>query len=239
MSALQGRVALVTGASGGIGRAVAAALSAEGAAVCLTGRDTARLSQAAFSCSGADVTVRAADLTVPEAAGDLLNHVTERFGRLDVLVHCAAVLAFGRTEDVPVADLDAQLAANVSAPYALTRKLLPALIESQGDIVFLNSSITRFPRAGTGQYAITKFALLGFADSLRQEVNEQGVRVLSVFPGRTATSRQKEIFESEGRTYDPARLLQPEDVAATIVHAVTLPRTAEITELHIRPMLKS
>jgi len=235
---LKGRVALVTGASSGIGRAVAAALSRCDASVCLTGRNEDRLRQAASSCQGPDITIRPADLADFSAAAGLSNFIAERYGHLDILVHCAGLIMLGETRNAALDDLGAQFAANVTGPYALTQALLPGHIERRGDIVFLNSSITRFPRAGAGQYAMTKFALTGFADSLRGEVNGLGVRVLSVYPGRTATPVQEGIYRSEGRDYDPALLLQPADVASTIVHALTLPRTAEITDIHIRPMIK-
>ena len=89
-----------------------------------------------------------------------------------------------------------------------------------------------------GQYAATQHALRAIADSLRAEVNPQGVRVLSVFPGRTATPMQARLCELEGKAYSPERLIQPEDIASTVIHALTLPRTAEITEISIRPFVK-
>ena len=88
------------------------------------------------------------------------------------------------------------------------------------------------------QYAATKAALKAMADSLREEVNPDGVRVLSIFVGRTATPMQAALHEAEGKEYRPERLLQPEDIASTIVHALCMPRTAEITEVDIRPMQK-
>jgi NADP-dependent 3-hydroxy acid dehydrogenase YdfG len=89
------------------------------------------------------------------------------------------------------------------------------------------------------QYAATKHALKAVADSLRAEVNSQGIRVLSVYPGRTATPTQESLHALEGKPYRPTRLLQPEDVAAVVMNALCLPRTAEVTDIHIRPMMKS
>jgi NADP-dependent 3-hydroxy acid dehydrogenase YdfG len=122
--------------------------------------------------------------------------------------------------------------------YRLTQALLPALKASQGQIVFINSTVGLAARANVAQYAATKHALKALADALREEVNPAGVRVLSVYPGRTATDQQASIYELEGRAYAPETLLQPEDVAATVVGALTLPRTAELTDLRVRPMRK-
>jgi NADP-dependent 3-hydroxy acid dehydrogenase YdfG len=91
--------------------------------------------------------------------------------------------------------------------------------------------------ASNGQYASTKHGLKALADSLREEVNSRGVRILSIFPGRTATPTQEKVHAGEGRPYRPERLLQPEDVAAVVINALCLPRTAEVTEIKIRPML--
>ena len=89
-----------------------------------------------------------------------------------------------------------------------------------------------------GQFSATQHALKAIADSLRQEVNADGIRVLSVFPGRTATPRQASLHEIEGKRYQPELLMQPEDVATVVVNALGLPRTAEVTDVSIRPMIK-
>jgi NADP-dependent 3-hydroxy acid dehydrogenase YdfG len=101
----------------------------------------------------------------------------------------------------------------------------------------MNSSVGSAPEVGF--YSASKHALKAFADTLRAEANPAGVRVLSVYPGRTATPMQESIFAAEGRSYDPSRLLQPEDVAEMVLAALCLPRTAEVTDLHIRPLQKS
>jgi NADP-dependent 3-hydroxy acid dehydrogenase YdfG len=103
----------------------------------------------------------------------------------------------------------------------------------------MNSSVGVQARRGVGQYAATKHALRAVADSLREEINDRGVRVLSVFLGRTASRMQEAIHQKEGRPYRPETLLQPSDVASMVIAALTLPRTAEVTDIHIRPMSKS
>lgn len=233
MSGLAGRGAVVTGASSGLGRAIAVALAARGAAVALVGRDRRRLESVAEE-TGSGV-VCALDLRRQEDVAALARRATEELPGVDLLVHAAAIIAIDPLETAALDDLDAQYKTNVRAPYELTQALIPALRERQGDVVFLNSTAGRRAAAGSGQYAATKHALAAVADSLREEVNADGVRVLSVFLGRTATPMQAELSAQEGREYRPDRMLQPEDVASAVVSAVTLPRTAEMTEVTIRP----
>jgi NADP-dependent 3-hydroxy acid dehydrogenase YdfG len=183
------------------------------------------------------VAVASLDLTDDEALQRMAAAATSE-GGLDVLVHSAGVISLGPMESSPVADFDAQWQANVRAAYGLTQALLPALREAGGHVVFVNSSAALNARAGNGQFAATEAAVKAVADSLREEVNADGVRVLSVFPGRTATPRQERIHAGEGRHYVPERLMQPEDVAAVVMAALELPRTAEVTDISLRPFLK-
>jgi NAD(P)-dependent dehydrogenase (short-subunit alcohol dehydrogenase family) len=233
---LQGKVAVVTGASGGIGGALADALAEAGADLFLGGRDRERLDAVAERAGrhGRRALVHAADLADEAAVDEMAERLTAELGGADVLVHAAGVFHLGTVDETPVAELDRQLAVNLRAPYLLTRALLPGLRRRRGEIVFVNSSVSG--RAGVSAYAASKQALKTFADSLRDEVNRDGVRVLSVFPGRTASAMQEEIHRLEEKPYRPERLLQPEDVAAAVVQALGLPRTAEITDLHVRPM---
>jgi NADP-dependent 3-hydroxy acid dehydrogenase YdfG len=127
----------------------------------------------------------------------------------------------------------------VRGPYLLTQALLPLLRACHGQIVFVNSTVGLEARAGVGQYASTQHALRAIADALRAEVNPDGVRVLSVYLGRTATARQARIFRLEGRPYAPELLIQPEDVAEMVLATLRLPRTAEVTEIRMRPLVKS
>jgi len=236
---LQGKIALVTGASGGIGAAIAEALGREGASLLLAGRNVERLEEVASRTRehAPRIEIVPGDLERDEAIITLAVKLEMLFGGLDVLVHSAGLFHGGPVETTSVSDLDRQYRVNVRVPYMLTQGLLPRLLERQGEIVFVNSSAGYHPgRPGFGAYAASKHALRALADSLRAEVNPKGVRVLTVFPGRTATAMQEEVHRFEGKDYDPARFLRPEDVAATIVHALTLSRSAELTDLHVRPM---
>jgi NADP-dependent 3-hydroxy acid dehydrogenase YdfG len=239
MDKLSGAVALVTGAGGGIGRAITRALVDAGATTWLVGRTAERLEKTARACGGKHVRVRPADLTKDAETEALSRELEREHGRLDVLVHCAGALVHGTIEETGADSLGLQFEVNVRSFYVLVQKLLPLLRAGPGQIVVVNSSIVSAARAGTGQYAATKHALLALTDTLRHEVNADGIRVLSVFPGRTATPLQERVFAQEGRSYEADLLLQPEDLATMVVTALQLPRTAEVTEIHIRPMLKT
>ena len=135
-------------------------------------------------------------------------------------------------------ELDMQYRTNVRAPYLLTQALLPLLRRRQGQVVFINSSVGLAARAQVGPYAATKHALKALADSFREEVNTSGLRVLSVYLGRTASPMQAMIHAMEGKPYYPEYLIQASDVAAVVLNALCLPRTAEVTDISIRPMHK-
>jgi len=234
---LDGRVAIVSGASRGIGRAIALDLAGRGARVHALGRDRAALDGVAGEADG--IVVQVIDLLDEAALESLLERVRGESPRVDTIVHCAGALTHSTTRDASMQDLDEMLALNLRAAYRLTQGLLPDLIESAGDVVFVNSSAVQFPRAHSGQYAATQHALLGFANSLREELNPQGVRVLSVFPGKTATALQERLHREAGEDYRPEFMLQPEDVAEVVVGALALPRRAEVTEIRIRPARKA
>jgi NADP-dependent 3-hydroxy acid dehydrogenase YdfG len=239
MTVFKEQVAVVTGASSGIGKAIALQLAAQKAKLCLLGRKLDTLLAIAKSVeTSPQVVSYEVDLTLDEDIEKLKSNLVEDFGQVDLLIHSAGIISLGEMKTAPVEDLDLQYRTNVRAPYALTQALLPMLIPRQGQIVFINSSAGLTAKAGAGQYAATKFALKAIADSLRAEVNALGLRVLSVYPGRTASPMQAAIYKMEGKAYNPERLLQPEDVAACVISALSLPRTAEVTDIQVRPLVK-
>ena len=238
---LANQIAAVTGAGSGIGRAMAQALAAGGARVCLVGRTREKLEATAASINAGMPRphVFPIDLTVDAQIETLKLDLERAFGQVDVLVHSAGVISKGRLEDHAVEGLDLQYRANVRAPYLLTQSLLPLLRVRPGQIVVVNSSVALRAPAGVSQFSASQHSLKAIADSLRDEVNPYGVRVLNVFPGRTATPRQAALYKLEGKEYQPHQLLQPEDIASMAMTALSLPRTAEVTEIHIRPLIKS
>ena len=235
MTALAGRTALVTGASAGIGRAMALGLASEGVSVHLLARRRDPLEGVA-----AEIAARGGTATV--LPGDMGDEASLRAaaallaaGPLDILIHAAAVIAIGPVAEAAVAEFDRQWRINVRGPWLLTQLLLPALRARRGQVVFVNSSAGLAAAPGVSQYAATKHALRAIADSLRAEVNADGIRVLSVYPGRTATPMQEALHGLEGKPYRPAALLQPEQVAELTLSALRQPAGAEVTDLRVRP----
>lgn len=236
------QIAVITGASSGIGKAIACSVAKLGATVGLVGRNLQALQAVAESDPAIACRARCyvADLTQDQDLLVLRECLHRDFGSVDLLVHSAGAISLGRLEAAPVEDFDWQYRVNVRAPYALTQALLPMLRLRQGQIVFINSSVSlRSAEANTGQYTATKYALRAISDSLRSEVNADGLRVLSIYPGRTASQMQEAVHHLEGKEYHPQRLMQPEDVAASVITALSLPRSVEVTEISLRPFVKS
>jgi NADP-dependent 3-hydroxy acid dehydrogenase YdfG len=238
---LENKVSLVTGASSGIGRAIALAMAKEAAGVALAGRDVERLAKVSDEAGrgGAQIKSYRGDLASDEQVLGIANEIRRDFGSLDILIHSAGLFRMGTVSEAPLSDFDLLYQTNVRGPYLLTRAFLDMLVARQGQIVFINSSVGLAARAGVGAYAASKHALKAIADSLRAEVNPMGVRVISIYPGRTATPQQEKIYEMEGRQYEGDRLLQPQDVARAVLDALSMPRSAEVTDVSIRPMQKS
>lgn len=241
MKKFAGSAAVVTGASSGIGRAIAISLADRGASLYLIGRNEDRLEAAAAEVRkrSAAVQVVPMDLTDDGAILGFASALRHDELAVHVLVHSSGLYRGGRIESASVDELDLQYRVNVRAPYVLTQALLPLLKASKGQIVFINSTQGLDAGEAAGGFAVTQHALKALADSLRKEINDDGVRVISIFPGRTATPRIEKLFASEGRSFHPELLLQPEDVAEMVSNTLLTPRTAEVTEISIRPMLKT
>jgi NADP-dependent 3-hydroxy acid dehydrogenase YdfG len=241
MSVLGDQVAVVTGASSGIGKAIALALANQGAYLFLLGRNLETLQSVADAAKGKAPQSRCyqTDLAVESEVQEVILNIKRDTKSVDILVHSAGVIWLDALENAHADRLDSHYKTNVRAPYVLTQGLLPALKSQHGQILFVNSSSALTARANVGQYAASKHALKAVADSLREEVNPAGVRVLSLFLGRTAGRMQAAVHATEHRLYHPELLMQPEDVASMAIQALTLPRTVEVTEIHMRPLLKS
>jgi len=241
MSVFANQIAVVTGASSGVGQAIARQLATHGATLCLIGRNRENLEKFATEVRSlsAQAFTYVVDLTQAESIGDFVSQLRQDVRGVDVLVHSAGVISQGRVETTPVEDFDWHYYTNVRAAYLLTQQVLPLLKVRHGQLVFINSSAALHAKAEVSQYAATKHALKALADSLREELNADGIRVLSVFLGRTATPMQAALYDMEKKPYYPDLLLQPEDVAAVVSNALSLPRTAEVTDISIRPLRKS
>jgi short-subunit dehydrogenase len=237
---LSGKVAVVTGASSGVGKSIALALAEQGANVALLGRRIGLLRSVAKKCveAGSKVAVHKIDLLCEQEFKELKKSLIKTFGGVDTLVHSAGVIARSNVTEASAKEFDWQYRSNVRAPFALTQTLLSTLIERKGDIVFINSTVGLVGAKSVSQYAATKHALKGFADSLREEVGPKGVRVLNIFLGRTATPMQAKVHRWEKKSYAPERLIQPQQVASVVIGALTLGPEAEITDIRMRPAIK-
>ena len=231
------RLAIVTGATAGIGAAVAQALAAGGMSVLLVGRSPRRLAAALRRMPAPRrAATLMADLASPEDIGRLLGEIAQRCRRVDLLVHCAGEYEWSTPGGLEYGDFDRLFAVNVRAPYLLTRGLTPLLARARGQVVVINSSITRGTGAGVAVYKATQHAVQGLTDSLRVDLNRRGVRVTSLFPGRTATPRMRRIYAREGKPYKPALLLRATDVAQLVLALSRLPPRLEVTDLHLRSL---
>ena len=241
MSSLTGRIAIVTGAGSGIGKAVAFKLAKDGAVVGVVDKDLPSLEAVSKKAGGRGEMLLPfnVDLGNDPDVRRLVIELNQRFDGLDVLVHSAGVISLGDISTASIDEFDLQYRVNVRAAYLLTQALLPLIRTRRGQVVFINSSSGIRANAGTAGYSASKHALKAVADALRDEVNHEGIRVTCVYPGRTATPMQSEIFKNAGVPYVPEVLLQPEDVAEVVLDVLRLSRTAEVTDIHVRPAIKS
>ena len=219
---------LVTGAGSGIGSVLARRLHERGDDLLLLARSDERATELRSAYAGATVLV--ADLAWPESVESLA--LPER---LDSVVHAAGIVELGTVAELSIADWVDQLRVNLVAPAALTRVALPALRAASGTVVFVNSGAGLHAHAAWSAYAASKHGLRALADSLRAEEAGHGVRVSTVFPGRTATPMQEKVHRQEGKEYDAGQWIRPETVADMILHLLDLPRDATIPEVVVRP----
>jgi NADP-dependent 3-hydroxy acid dehydrogenase YdfG len=217
--------AMITGAAGGLGSALATAL-APTHTLFLAGRPSERLDSVA---EGFGATTWPIDLEDVDAIPAVVEPIVE----LDVLIHNAGVAYPGRVAESTVEEWQTTMQVNVIGAVALTLALLPALRSVGGHVVFINSGSGINASPGLASYSASKFALRGFADSLRND--EPGLRVTSIHPGRIATVMQVGLIAYEGGEYDPSRFLSPETVAQVTADAINAPRDAHIHEVIVRP----
>ena len=223
---------VLTGAGSGIGLALAHRLAGRGDDLVLVARSRARADELGRTFPGAQLLL--ADLADPGTLNGLGRQVD---GEVDTVLHVAGVVDLGRVDRLRLAEWEEQVTVNLTAPAVLTRELLPHVRASHGTIVFVNSSAGLTASAGWSAYAASKFGLRAFADALRAEEVEHGVRVSTVYPSRTATPMQEKVHEQEGRTYDASRWISVDTVVDTIVHVIDLPADATIPDVTVRPVV--
>ncbi|WP_225848947.1 SDR family NAD(P)-dependent oxidoreductase [Streptomyces sp. HPF1205] len=239
-STLEGKAVLVTGASSGIGRATALALARAGASVAAGARRTDRLRSLADEAPGGDVLALELNVADPQSVRDAVAATVTRFGRLDVLVNNAGVMLNGAILTADISDWTHMVAINLLGSMYAVHAALPHLLDTKGAVVQVSSTSGRSASAGAGVYAATKFGVTAFSEALRQEVTEHGVRVVVIEPGFVSTELTTHstdpAMRAKAREMAAAmRTLQPEDVAAAVVYAVTQPAHVAVNEILIRP----
>ncbi len=245
---LDGTVALVTGASSGIGAATARTLAAEGAAVALAARRKDRLEELAAEIgdSGGRALVLETDVTDQQQAIDAVDRTVAELGRLDTVVNNAGVMLLGPIVDAPVEEWDRMVALNVQGLLYVAHAAVPHLLAAAddgprrvSDLVNISSVAGRVARMGSGVYNLTKHGVGAFSESLRQEVTGRHVRVSLVEPGAVstelATHLRPEIREQSLKRFAGIERLEADDIADAIAYIVTRPRHVAINELLVRP----
>ncbi|MFD7967257.1 SDR family NAD(P)-dependent oxidoreductase [Streptomyces clavifer] len=241
-SSLQGKVALVTGASSGIGEATARALAGAGAAVALAARRTERLHalRDELEAAGARVHVLPLDVTDEQAVAEAVRSTVDALGGIDILVNNAGLMLLGPVEGADTTDWTRMMDTNVMGLMYMTHAALPHLLENAGTVVQISSIAARVVGRGSAVYNASKFAVNGFSEGLRQEVTERGVRVVVIEPGTVETELRDHITHAPSKAAITERVakirqLQGEDIAAAVLYAVTAPAHATVNEIFIRP----
>ncbi len=229
------RTALVTGATEGIGRATAFALGRAGWQVGVCARTVARLDGllAELGAAGIRAAGRAGDVGDERDAPAIVRHVADALGPVDALVNNAGVLIAKPFEELTPADWDRTMATNLRSLFLMTREVLPEMRRRRrGAVVNVASLAGRNGFVGGTAYVASKHAVLGFSKSLMLEVRRDNIRVVAICPGSVGTAmlRDQPLLKA-----DPDKILRPEDVASTILHALELPERALVCELDIRP----
>jgi NAD(P)-dependent dehydrogenase (short-subunit alcohol dehydrogenase family) len=229
------RTAVITGATSGIGAAVTRTLALSGTRVFLVGRDARKLAAAGRAIGPRRLAgLIRGDLASLADLRRLLKEIMSQANRLDTLVHCAGAYEWTETGQSDPESFERLFNVNVRAPYLLTQGLLAPLARARGQVIFFNSSVVKHPGQGLALYKATQHALQGLGDSLRQDFNRHGVRVTSLYPGRTATARMRRIYAREGKRYRPQLLLSTTAVAKLVLQLTQLPQQLEVTDVHLR-----
>lgn len=244
---LAGKVALVTGASSGIGAATALALAGEGAKVAVAARRRDRLQDLAarIKAGGGEALVLEVDVTDEAAVRRMVSDTRQQLGRLDVLVNNAGVMLLGAVVGADTTEWRRMVELNVMALLNATHAALPVMLEQATpddvcDIVNVSSVAGRVARAGSGVYNATKWAVNAFSEALRQEVTERGIRVTLVEPGAVATELASHVTDEQAKAamakrFGQIRMLDADDIARAIVYVVTQPAHVAVNEVLVRP----
>lgn len=232
---LEGRVALVTGGSRGIGRAIAIRLAALGASVAICGRDRTALAETLrhLEKSGTQMFCQVTDLTSSSQIAELASATEATLGLISILVNNAGVGLFGPAHEKTEADWDQVLDTNLKSVFLLSRAVAPSMIRrGRGDIINIGSLAGKSTFADGGIYCASKWGLLGLSGCMAEDLREHGIRVSVICPGGVATE-----FSGRGAK-DPSRALRPDDIAHAVEAIVTQGPGSFLSEIEVRPLRK-
>ncbi|WP_026462524.1 3-ketoacyl-ACP reductase [Adhaeribacter aquaticus] len=230
MESIKGKIALVTGAGKGIGKAVAIALAKEGVQVALLARTESQLQEVATQVEalGVKALVITADITDINSVNAAVEKATQELGAIDILINNAGTAAFGKFLDLEPSAWENIIKVNLLGVYYTTRAVLPAMIERKtGDIINISSTAGQRGAAATSAYSASKFAVLGLTESLMQEVRKHNIRVSALTPSTIATELAVDLKLTDG---NPDKVAQPEDLAELIIAQLKLNRRVFIKE---------
>jgi 3-oxoacyl-[acyl-carrier protein] reductase len=232
---LTGSVALVTGGSRGIGRAIAHRLAVLGASVAICGRDRGALEESAraIAITGARVHLEIADVTKSSEVTDLVAKTEAALGPITILVNNAGIGLFGSAHEKTEADWDLVLDTNLKSVFLVSRAVVPSMIRrGSGDIINISSLAGKSTFAGGGIYCASKWGVMGLSGCMSEDLREYGIRLSVICPGSVATG-----FSGRGAK-DPSKVLGPEDVAHAVEAIVTQGPNSFLSEIHLRPVRK-
>lgn len=230
MSDLKNQVALITGGSRGLGKAIAMALAEEGVNIVITGRTEKTLKETTTAIKetyAVEVSYAVFDVGNYEAVQKGVKEIQQKFPKIDILINNAGIASFGSVMDMEVSQWEHIVQVNLLGAYYVTKEVLPSMIDNEkGDILNVSSMAGLTGNATISAYAASKFGMIGFSDSLMKEVRKHNIRVCALTPSTVASDMSQELGLTDG---NPDKVLQPEDFASLVIAGLKLPRRAMMT----------
>ena len=237
---LKGKSVIVTGASQGIGKSIAKTLRNSEINLCVGSRRPEKLRKI-FAEKPEDQSLYAdyLDLGKRSSINSFMDEVHKRFGEVDILIHCGSQFQLGNIGDVKSQRISELMNVNVLGSYTLFSSFLNYRNREFSQLIVINSSTAFNPKAGGGAFSATNHALKALTDALRDENNQNRVRTTSLYLGRVATPRIEKMYEKNNNLYKKELLIQPQDIADMVQSIILTPENVEVTDVHVRPFVKS